>query len=92
VLSLGRLIDVMSTAPSRLFHLGRGTLAIGAPADIVCFDAAAEFTVDPKSFHSKGKNSPFGGQRVRGAVAATICNGQFTYQRGEGETFAGATP
>ena len=90
VVSLTRLVETMATAPARLFNLGRGTLEIGAPADIVCFDPTAEFVVDPNLFQSKGQNTPFGGLRLRGRVAATILGGRITYERGE--TFTRAAP
>ncbi len=90
VVSLMRLVETMATAPARQFNLGRGTLEIGAPADIVCFDPSAEFVVDPNLFQSKGQNTPFGGLRLRGRVAATILGGRITYERGE--TFTRAAP
>lgn len=87
---LSRLIGLMSTTPSRLFKLGRGTLAIGAIADVVCFDPAAEFVVDVKHFESKGQNTPFQGSKLKGRVALTVLGGTISFQTGE--TLAATTP
>jgi dihydroorotase len=90
VVSLARLVDLMSTAPARLFALGRGTLAVGAPADVVCFDPDAEFVVEPGNFSTKGRNTPFGGHRLKGRVVATVLDGRITYAAAE--TFGAAAP
>jgi dihydroorotase len=90
VVSIAKLVDLMSTAPARLFALGRGTLAAGAPADIVCFDPSASVTVDPAGFAGKGRNTPFGGHALRGRVLATVCGGRITHRATE--TFGAAAP
>jgi dihydroorotase len=82
-LSLSRLVDLMSTAPARLFGLGRGTLAAGAPGDVVCFDPEAILTVDPAGFRSRGRNTPFGGMRLKGKVMATVLGGRITFRADE---------
>ena len=81
--SLPRLVELMSTAPSRLFGLGRGSLAVGAPADVVCFDPQASVEVAPRAFRSKGRNTPFGGHPLTGRVVATVLAGKFTFQWSE---------
>jgi len=45
----------------------------------VLFDPAAEWTVDPSAFHSKGRSTPFAGWRLRGRVLATMLAGRFTH-------------
>ncbi len=90
ILSLNRLIELMSTAPSRLFGLGRGTLVAGAPADLVCFDPEAEFVVDTSSFASKGRNSPFHGRSLKGRVSLTVLGGTISFEASE--TLAASTP
>ena len=54
-----QLIDRMSTSPAKIIGSDRGTLNIGAPADIVIFDENEEFAVDVNEFETKGKNSPY---------------------------------
>jgi dihydroorotase len=79
-LSLSRLVELMSTTPARVFDLGRGTLAVGTPGDVVCFDPGASMTVDPDRFRSKGRNTPFGGTTLRGRVSATVLAGRITFR------------
>ena len=81
-IGLARLIELMSTAPARIFRLDCGTLAVGAPGDAVCFDADA-VTIDPSKFYSKARNTPFSGRRAKGRVVATILAGQITFRAGE---------
>src|SRR5205807_10448435 len=60
-LDLSTLIARMSVGPARLLGLPGGTLAPGAPADITILDLDRELTLDPATFRSKGRNTPFGG-------------------------------
>ena len=43
------------------------------------FDPQAEWTVDPAAFHTKGRNTPFAGWRLKGRVLATVLGGRFTH-------------
>lgn len=81
VLSLSDLILRMSTVPARTFHLDGGTLAVGTPADIVIFDPAASWTVDPAQFLSKSRNTPYGGHVLTGRVERTMVGGRTVFQR-----------
>jgi dihydroorotase len=74
-LTLPELIRRMSTEPARVFHLPGGTLRRGAAADVVVFDPAARWMVDPARFHSKSRNTPFGGHELQGRVERTIVGG-----------------
>ena len=65
-LTLLELMKKMSTNPARLYRLEAGSLAAGAPADLVLFDPDARWTV--KDFASKSANSPFVGQTLTGCV------------------------
>ena len=49
-------------------------------ADVVVIDPEAEYVIDPKEFVSKGKNTPFGGKKVKGKVMATVCGGKIVYE------------
>jgi dihydroorotase len=75
LLSLPELIDRMSTKAARAFHLPGGTLARGAPGDVVVFDAEATWTVEPSKFYSKSRNTPFAGGELRGRVRRTVVGG-----------------
>ncbi|HEY6196892.1 MAG TPA: dihydroorotase [Candidatus Eisenbacteria bacterium] len=78
-LSLARALELWTAAPRRTFRLPDVTLEPGSPADLVLFDPAAEWTVDPAAFHSKGRSTPFAGWRLRGRVLATMLAGRFTH-------------
>jgi dihydroorotase len=72
----------MSTTPARIFGLQGGSLLVGAPADVVVFDPAAQWTVQPTAFHSKSRNTPFGGRTLTGRVDRTIVSGRIVFERG----------
>jgi dihydroorotase len=82
LLSLPELVNRMSVMPARIFGLQGGSLAPGAPADVVVFDPAAEWTVQPEEFYSKSRNTPFAGRRLRGRAETTIVRGQVVFARG----------
>ena len=65
--------------PAKILKLDRGTLGVGAVADVVIIDPDKEWTIDARDFISKGKNMPFGGRKVYGEVLYTICNGEVVY-------------
>jgi dihydroorotase len=74
------LIRRMSTEPARVFHLPGGTLAPGAVADIVVLDPTAKWTVDPTTFHSKSRNTPFTGRALTGRALLTIVAGAIVHE------------
>lgn len=78
-LSLPDAMRLMSFSPSRILRLARGSLAQGAPADIVVFDPGVESLVDVRAFVGKSKNSPFHGRRLKGKVEATIVSGKLVH-------------
>jgi dihydroorotase len=83
-LSLERVIEALTIGPVRALNLDRrveglGTLAPGAPADVVILDPSREWTVEPAQFASKGKNTPLGGRALRGAIVATVYGGEVVY-------------
>lgn len=80
VLTLPQLVERMSTVPARIFGLPGGSLAKGAPADVVVLDSAADWIVDPSVFRSKSRNTPFAGRRVRGRAVATIVRGHVVFR------------
>ena len=82
LLSLGRMLALMSPSPAALLGLPKGTLAAGQDADLVLFDPDQEWAVDREQFASKGRNTPFHGRTVRGRVKYTISRGNIIYQEG----------
>ena len=83
-LSLLQAIESLSTAPARILGLEAhgGPLAPGRPANVVVFDPAHEWTVDPHAFMSKSRNTPFGGRTVRGKVQHSFFKGRRTVASG----------
>jgi dihydroorotase len=81
VIDLPTMIDRMSCAPARAFNLPGGTLAEGSPADVTVFDPAAEWTVDPKAFKSKSRNTPFTGWKLVGRPKLTVVGGRVVFER-----------
>jgi len=80
-----QLVEKMSYNPARVLGLdkldGRGTLKVGAVADIAIADPDEKWIIDPEKFQSKGKNTPFGGTFVYGRVKMTIVDGKIVYQQ-----------
>ena len=81
LLTLPELLARMSTVPARVFHLPGGTLAVGAPADVVVFDPEQRWQVRREELLSKSGNSPFLGATLQGRVESTIVGGRVVYQR-----------
>jgi dihydroorotase len=86
LLSLGDLVTRMSVMPARIFNLPGGTLAPGAPADVVVLDPVVGWTVQPEEFFSKSRNTPFAGRRLKGRAETTIVRGQVVFAREPGGT------
>ncbi len=83
LLPLPDLIARMSTVPARIFHLPGGTLAIGAPADVVVFDPTRRWAVRREDLHSKSTNSPFLGETLLGQADVTIVGGRVVFNRSD---------
>ena len=80
-LPLSCVLALMSAQPAAVIGLGeRGTLRVGSYADVVVFDAGAEWEFRANSSRSKSKNTPFDGAAMVGRVKATICEGRVVYR------------
>ena len=77
-LTMGELLERMSTGPARIYHLDTGYVAEGGPADLILIDKDAEMI--PGNYASKACNTPFTGWKLKGKVKATICGGRIAYQ------------
>lgn len=78
-LPLGRIVELMSTAPSKILGINKGRLDTGCPADLIIFDPDEPWTVDPDKFRSKSRNTPFKGMALKGKVKYTIAGGKIVY-------------
>jgi dihydroorotase len=79
VVSLPRLIELLSVNPARILNIPGGSLSEGAPADITILAPDLAVTVVASRMKSKSKNTPFDGWQLRGGVAATIVGGRVVY-------------
>ena len=81
-LPLETLIERMTYAPARVFHLDAGTLREGAPADVTVIDPDCVWTVDEKKFYTRGSHSPFVGRELRGKAVLTVVDGSIVMKDG----------
>ncbi|WP_113912403.1 dihydroorotase [Roseovarius dicentrarchi] len=79
-LDLPTLFRALSLNPARRLGLEAGRMAVGAPADLVLFDASKPFVLDRATLRSKSKNTPFDGARMQGRVMATYVAGAPVYE------------
>ena len=79
VLSMSEAVAHLTTKPAQLLGLELGTLAVGAVADITIFDPHKDWVVSEESLISSGKNSPFIGWEMQGAVSTTLLDGEIVY-------------
>ncbi len=80
--TLPMLIEKLSSAPARIFNLPGGTLQAGSPADLTIIDPERTFIINPDSWQSKSRNTPFAGRRLMGAPVYTILGGKITMEEG----------
>ncbi|SDC75308.1 dihydroorotase [Paenibacillus sp. UNCCL117] len=73
------LVDKMTRLPAEVFGLPWGTLEEGKPADLTLIDLETEREVDPGSFASKGRNTPFTGWKLQGWPTLTMVNGSIVW-------------
>ena len=78
-LPLLRVVEVLSTAPAKLFGLSGGTLKPGAPADIVMVDLDEPWVVEEKTIRSRSKNTCFEGAKLQGKVLQTMVAGRTVF-------------
>ena len=82
VLSLMQMAEKMSLNPARILGVPGGSLQAGMPADIAVFDFRTPVVIDPSTFASKGRNTPFAGRTVFGTLKYTLVNGQVVREAG----------
>ena len=78
-ISLADMIAKFTVNPARLLNLSKGTLSVGADADVTLFDAEQEWVYRREDSASKSKNNPFFGWKLKGKVTATIVAGKKIY-------------
>lgn len=79
---LSKGISKMTCEPARIIRVAKGTLSVGADADIAIFDTAKKWVVDAKQSFSKGRNCVFDGKTLTGKCVATIVDGRVKFRDG----------
>ena len=84
-LTLSRWVEVMATAPARMFGLypKKGTIAAGSDADLLIYDPHAPHTISASSHHMNVDYSCYEGMKVQGAVEAVLVRGQVVVESGQ---------
>lgn len=79
-MTLETLIRNLTDKAAAIFELPYGRLEVGAEADLVLLDLETERTVSPERFRSKGKNTPFAGERLKGFPVMTLVKGEIVFK------------
>jgi dihydroorotase len=74
------LARALSSQPARILGVPGGSLAVGSAADVTVIDPDCAWRVAPEAFHSKSRNTPFGGWAMRGAARATVVGGRVLWR------------
>lgn len=83
LLDIQRMVELFTLGPAEVLGIDKGTLDVGADADITILDPALSRVVDPVNFYSKGKNTPFKGQTLKGWPCMTIVGGNVVARDGK---------
>ena len=75
-----RMVEAMSTLPAKIMGLAGGTLADGSIGDVTLINPNRPFVIDPRTFKSKGINTPFAGFEAPGTAVMTIVNGRVVFE------------
>ena len=82
-LDLTRTLSLLTYQPAQIFNLNKGTLEIGADADVTIFDPECEWTPQSNSFQSKSSNSPWINRTLKGKVIQTFVSGKLVFDKGK---------
>lgn len=79
IISINKLIELMSTNPAKIYNLNAGKIKVGEDADIAIIDLDSEYKID--KFKSKSQNSPFKEKTLKGEIIYTISRGNVVYKK-----------
>jgi len=79
--TLMRVLETLTLTPARILDIRAGTLAKGAPADLVLFDPDEPFVVDAAALRSRARNTPFEGRKFQGRARMTFVGGECVFDR-----------
>ena len=80
IITLEKLINMMSVKPREIFSIPGGRIEKGMPADLALLSLDDEWTVEPDEFVTMGRATPFEGWKVYGRNLLTICEGEIVYE------------
>lgn len=79
-IDLPRLIALLTIEPAKLLGIDRGTLSVGAVADITLINPSLEWKVDRDASESRSRNTPFHGRELTGRAVRTLVNGKTVWK------------
>jgi dihydroorotase len=82
-ITVSQMIEKMSVNPARILKIEKGTLKVGAVADVTILDPNKRHTIRADKFFSRSRNTPFDGKKYRGAVDTTIVGGRIIFSKGK---------
>jgi dihydropyrimidinase len=84
-ISLNRFVQLVSTAPAKLFGLfpKKGTIAVGSGADIVVFDLRAKMTISAETHHMNMDYNAYEGMMVNGVTETVLSRGKVVIEQGK---------
>jgi dihydropyrimidinase len=84
-ISMNRFVDITSTAPAKLFGLypHKGTIAVGADADLLVWDGEKRHVLSDKTLHMRVDYTPYEGREVVGAPTHVLSHGKVIVENGK---------
>jgi dihydropyrimidinase len=84
-LGLNRFVELVSTAPAKLFGLfpKKGAVAVGSDADLVLFDPRAPVEISAKTHHQNVDYTPYEGFKGKGVPKIVLSNGKVIIRDGK---------
>jgi dihydroorotase len=79
-LTLPQAVAALTCAPAAALGIERGTLSVGAPADVCVFNPDEQWVLDDTSMLSRGRNTPFKGRALKGRVSLTLVDGRIVFE------------
>ncbi len=81
IVPMERIADALTTAPRKRFGLGSGKIAAGEEASFTVYNPDIETTVNPETFLSMGRATPFAGWKQKGEIERTVYKGNEVYNK-----------
>lgn len=80
IITLEKLVEMMSVRPREIFGIDGGEIKEGAVANLALLDVDKEWTVNPDNFVTMGRATPFEGWKLQGENLLTIYRGEIVYE------------